>query len=191
MEKLLILDSCMREDSRTARILAAATKSLSDRYEIGTIRLGSMEMPSVGPEMLEERGRGKVPEWAVEAAHRVAEADRIVIAAPFWDMSFPARLKVFFEHVSLYGITFTDTGKTCEGLCRCQKVLYITTRGMNIRTGDALEQATPYLKALSQLWGLGEIYAVAAENLDYSTPDEVEAKIAEASQEVARICVDF
>ena len=63
-------------------------------------------------------------------------------------MSFPAVLKAFIEQTSLYDITFADNGKECVGLCKCEKVLFVTTRGMDIYTGDPLEQATPYLKGL-------------------------------------------
>lgn len=54
-----------------------------------------------------------------------------------------------------------------------------------------LEAATPYLKALSALWGWGEVVTVAAENLDYSTPEEIDAKIAAAVREGLELCRDF
>ena len=106
-------------------------------------------------------------------------------------MSFPSALKVFFENMSLFNITFTSTDTVCKGLCKAEKVLYVTTRGMNIRTGEPLEQATPYIRALSWLWGLGELHVVAAENMDYSSPEQIEAKIAEAVKAGLEICRDF
>ena len=124
-------------------------------------------------------------------AGRIAAADRIVIAAPFWDMSFPSILKVFLENMSLFHITFDSDDTHCYGLCRCEKVLYVTTRGMNIHTGDPLEQATPYIKALSCLWGLGELFVVAAENMDYSTPEQIREKISDAVTEGLEICRRF
>ena len=129
------------------------------------------------PALFEGRGRGEIPAWALGAARDIAAADRILIAAPFWDMSFPAVLKAFFEQVSLFDVTFTDTGSTCRGLCRSPKVLYITTRGMDIQTGDPLEQATPYLSALGSLWNLGELTTIAASNMDYLPEEAVDAKI--------------
>ncbi|MBP5692968.1 MAG: NAD(P)H-dependent oxidoreductase, partial [Bacteroidales bacterium] len=107
----------------------------------------------------------------------------ILIAAPFWDMSFPAVLKCFFEQTSLFDITFTDNGKTCVGLCKSPKVLYITTRGMDIPDGDPREQATPYLKALGSLWNLGKLTTISARNMDYSYAGEIEEKIAAAVEE--------
>jgi FMN-dependent NADH-azoreductase len=62
---------------------------------------------------------------------------------------------------------------------------------MNIHTGDDIEQGTPYIKALSRLWGLGDVITVAAENMDYSTDVQVEEKIKRAIDEALTICKDF
>ena len=190
-EKLIIIDSCMREESRTRRILKATEDVLSGRYEIEKIDVSETGFRPLIPSSLSERNNGNIPEEAVALAKRIAAADRLVIAAPFWDMSFPAALKTFFENLSLYGVTFTDNGQTCEGLCRCKGVLYITTRGMNIPDGDPREQGSTYLRALSSLWALGEVTTVSAWNLDYLSPDEVELKIAKASTRAREIAAKF
>ena len=132
-----------------------------------------------------------MPKATVDIAKKIAAADRIVIAAPFWDMSFPAILKAFFENMSLYNITFTDNGATCTGLCKCKRVLYITTRGMDIPTGDFRDQGTSYLKALSSLWGLGDIITVAAWNLDYLPASKVDERVSSASELAKEIAKTF
>ena len=192
MRKLIVIDACMRDgESRTRRILEPLAAELGKRYEIETIVLDGDDYRAVGRKTLAERNSGYVPGKIVEQAKKIAAADRLVIAAPFWDMSFPAILKVFIENMSLFNITFRDNGTYFEGLCRCEKVLYITTRGMNVRTGDPLDAATPYLKALGTLWGLGEVIPIAAENMDYSTPEEVEEKIDAAVAQGLEICRNF
>ena len=191
MQKLIFIDSCMREESRTKRIATPIIAELSKRYEVERIALEGASYPAVDSKTLQDRNNGIVPKHFVDLAKKVAAADRIVIAAPFWDMSFPAILKLFIENLSLFGVTFNTDDKTCYGLCRCQKLLYITTRGMNISTGDPLEQATPYLKALSFLWGLGEIVTISAQNLDYSSPEEIEDKISLAIESGLNLCKDF
>ena len=191
MEKLVIIDSCMRPESRTRRILDAAKEALSSRYDIESIDVNEAALPPLTPKSLAERSSGIVPKATVALARKIAAADRIIIAAPFWDMSFPAVLKAFFENMSLYGVTFTDNGQTCTGLCRCKKVMYITTRGMNILTGSTREQGSTYLKALSSLWSLGEVTTVSAHNLDYSTAEEVERKVEDAILRVREICKTF
>ena len=95
MRKLMLIDACMRDEvSRTRRILGPLVAELEKRYEIETVRLDGEDYSSVGRRVLAERSGGYVPEETVALARRLAAADRIVIAAPFWDMSFPAILKV-------------------------------------------------------------------------------------------------
>lgn len=192
MQKLILIDACMRDgESRTRRILEPLMSELGKSYEIETVVLDGEDYQAVGRRVLAERGEGHVPETIAEQARRLAAADRILIAAPFWDMSFPAILKVFIENMSLFNITFKDNGTYFEGLCRCEKVLYITTRGMNVKTGEPMEGATPYIKAIGALWGLGEVITVAAENLDYSTPEEVDERINAAVAQGLEICREF
>lgn len=191
MEKLVIIDSCMRAESRTRRILNAAREVLSTRYDIEIIDVNAAGLLPLTPEGLEERTSGIVPEQTLSLAKTIAAADRLVVAAPFWDMSFPATLKAFFENMSLYSVTFEDNGHTCVGLCKCKKVMYITTRGMDIETGSPREQGSSYLMALSTLWGLGEVTTVAAKNLDYLSTDEVEAKIEETSSLAKALSLTF
>ena len=184
---LLIIDACVRQaDSRTLRIAEPVLKSLRPRFD-STYRYILPQMKGVVPltpkTFAERMTEGKIPTWALDAARRIAAADAIVIIAPFWDMGIPAVLKCFFEHTSLFGITFTDNGKTCVGLCKCPPVLFITSRGMDIKTGSSREQATPYLKAIGSLWGLGKVTTIAATNMDYCTPEELEEKIETASRE--------
>ena len=178
MKKLVVINACVRQaDSRTLRIAEPIIEALGKRYSIKRYDLPEMEIVPLTPGLYAERAEGVVPEWAKEAAQAIADADRILIAAPFWDMSFPAVLKCFFEQTSLFDITFTDNGKSCVGLCQSPKVLYITTRGMDIQTGCPLEQATPYIKAIGTLWNLGELTTISACNMDYSSEAEIEAKI--------------
>jgi FMN-dependent NADH-azoreductase len=192
MKKLVVIDACIRgEESRTRRLAEPIIASLAKRYEIQRFDLTQMPMEPLTPKTYAERAAGVIPEWALEAAKTLAEADRLMVVAPFWDMSFPAVLKVFFEHTSLFNITFTDNGRSCVGLCKCEKVLYVTTRGMNIPTGDPREQGTTYLHALSSLWDLGNVLTVAAWNMDYSTPDELKAKLDSAERFGLRLAETF
>ena len=192
MKKMIVIDSCMRAESRTKLILDAAVAELSKRYEVEIIDVNSVDLAPLNKvTYVEQRENGNVPPLAVEIARKVATCDRLVVAAPFWDMSFPAILKSFFENISLFDITFTDDGTTCRGLCKCEKVLFITTRGMDIRTGDPLDQGSPYLSALSFLWGLGEVITVAATNMDYLSPEELALRIEAAKKEAVKVSSEF
>lgn len=191
MKKLFYVDACMREGSNTKKIADAVIEELSKRYDIECVRLAETSFPVVDDAILKERNNGYVPEEYVAMAKKIAAADRLVIAAPFWDMSFPSALKVFLENMSLFNITFNSNEKECYGLCKAEKVLYITTRGMDISTGDIMEQATPYIKALSRLWGLGELSVISAQNMDYSSEQQKIDKVNAAIAEGLRLCEGF
>ena len=192
MKTLLFINACIRgRQSRTWRIAAPLIEKLRTRYHVETIDVCALGWTAVGPDAFRDRGEGIFRHDVLNFAQMTAAADRIVIAAPFWDMSFPAALKVFFEQISLPGYTFDDGATRCIGRCRCEKVLYITTRGMDIRTGDPLEQAVPYLKALSFLWGLGEVTCLSCENMDYISEEEREARIRQAVTRGLILCEDF
>ena len=62
---------------------------------------------------------------------------------------------------------------------------------MNIKTNSKLDQATPYFKALSTLWGLGEVKVVSAYNLDYLDENSINKKINSAIKKGLKICEDF
>lgn len=192
MKKLLYIDACIRGAvSRTRRVAEPIIEALSARYDVETLELNALELDVVQKELCQQRINGNQGEKALSWARKVRDADRIVIAAPFWDMSFPAALKVFLELCSIVDITFTAGADRCYGNCKAEKMLYITTRGMNFATGDPLEQATPYLKAISWLWGIGELQVVAAYNMDYVSQEAWEEKVQTAIREGLEIAKDF
>lgn len=193
MKKLLFIDACIRkEDSRTRALAAPVIKKLKERYEVETISLCDADIAPVTASRYTERAQnGPSPEDAYHAG-LFASSDRVVIAAPFWDMSFPSVLKVFFERISLPDFTFVNTpdGST-RGNCKAEKLLYITTRGLDIPTGDARDQGTSYLKALGWLWGIPEILTVAAWGTDVTDDDTRARRLADALSGGLLICEDF
>lgn len=192
MQKLLYIDSCIRgELSRTKRIATPIIEKLKERYEIETITINELDLKPVQFDENRRRAGGIVSEEAVSWANKIKNADRIVISAPFWDMSIPAALKTFFELCSLFGVTFDSDDKTCFGLCKAENVMFITTRGMKIETGDPIEQATPYLKALFWLWGIKGLEVVARSNFDYIPQEKIEDEIASAIKEGLEIAENF
>lgn len=192
MKKLLYIDACIRdEQSRTKRIAIPVVEALKHRYDVQSLVLNELDLSIVKKELITKRNNGEIDPQVMSWAESVRDADRIVIAAPFWDMSIPAALKNFLELCSIFDVTFKSDDKTCYGNCKAEKMLYITTRGMDISTGDALEQASSYLKALSWLWGIGPLEVVSAQNMDYITEKEIEEKISKAISEGLKIAEDF
>ena len=193
MEKLVFINACIRQgDSRTLGVAKPLLAQLGKRYAITQIDLTQRNILPINAEIFHTRGTVGISEEDAAWAKAVAEADRIVVAAPFWDMSFPSVLKAFFEHISVPGITFENNPDgTTRGNCRASKLLYVTTRGMEIPTESALDQGTPYLKALCWLWGIPEVYTVAAWGMDVKESSQVQKALEEAVLRGLQLCEDF
>lgn len=192
MKKLLYIDACIRDNfSRTKRIANPIIDTLKEKYNVQTININEIDLDIVKKELLEKRMNGEIDSDVMMWAESIRDADRIVIAAPFWDMSIPAALKNFLELCSIMNITFKTNDKTCYGNCKAEKMLYITTRGMDIDTWDVLDQGSSYLKALSWLWGIGPMQVVSAQNMDYVSEKEIEDKISNAISEGIKIAEEF
>ena len=174
MENLLFINSCVRgERSRTLklarRFLAGYQKAHPDTV-ITQRDLCAERLQPQYPEILAERdalwNAGKLDQPMFEPARQFAAADKIVVAAPFWDLCFPAVLKIYLERVTVADITFGyDAQGAMVGRCRASKLLYITTRGGNY-AGTELEMGTPIMKALCTMYGIPELLTLAAEGLD-------------------------
>lgn len=192
MKKLLFIDACIRdEESRTKRIAAPIVEALAKKYQVETFVLNDLDLTIVRKDLVKKRNSGDIDPVVMSWAESVRDADRIVIAAPFWDMSIPAALKNFIELCSILDVTFKTDDKTCYGNCKAEKMLFITTRGMDIDTGDVREQATSYLKALSWLWGIGPLQVVSGQNFDYLPGAEIEKRIQTAISEGLKIAETF
>ena len=192
MKKLVFINACIRgQDSRTLSLAQPILAALEENYAITQIDLTETSLMPVTAPLFRERGNGISPEDDANG-RLVAEADRIVIAAPFWDMSFPSVLKAFIEHISVPELTFCNNPDgTTRGNCKAEKLLYITTRGMEIETGSNLDQGTSYLKALGWLWGFGEVITVAAWGMDVQPAEIVQQRLQAALAEGLEICKGF
>ena len=160
MKKILIIDSCVRrEESRTKQMLDKAVETLKSRHEdwvFETLTLMDMDLKYWNTESLKVRdrlllnGQHDAPQFRL--GNQFREADGIVIAAPFWDLSVPAMLKVYIENISADGITFSTSEEGLTGICKFQWMLFLTTRG-GIWEGSDMEMGSPYMEALSRFFG--------------------------------------
>ncbi|MGM9683063.1 MAG: NAD(P)H-dependent oxidoreductase [Eubacteriales bacterium] len=170
MKKILFINSCVRKESRTLEL----ARCLLDRLD-GDIREINLEREKLKPidgQRLEKRDRllaqKDFSDQMFRYAKEFAAADTIVIAAPYWDLSFPALLKTYFEQITVCGITFRYQKGIPQGLCRAKKLIYITTAGGTIYDNFGFD----YIKALAQkLYGIDEVLFFKAENLDIDGSD--------------------
>ena len=188
---ILWIDGCIRgrELSRSYALAQAALEELQADKSLQVDHLDLMQQdlrPLYGDsfwarQAQEEAGNWEAPMFPL--ARQFAAADGLLIAAPYWEYSFPALLKCYLEQVSVAGITFRYTPQGVQGLCQAKRMLFCTTRG-GIATGEAgeLEQGGRYLKALCLMYGVPEMEMVAAEGLDIDGAD-VAGKMAQACQQ--------
>ena len=171
-KKILFINACVRKESRTKR-LADHLLSLLDG-EIEEVRLEETKFGVSDEAFITRRDRliaaGEYDAPMFALARSFALADLIVIAAPFWDLSFPAMLKQYFEQINVIGITFryTENGEP-QGLCRARKMYYVTTAGGPVYS-DAYGYG--YIKALAEtFYGIPETELISAEGLDLAGAD--------------------
>lgn len=104
-------------------------------------------------------------------ARQFAEADSIIIAAPHWDLSFPAILKAYIENINVIGVTFSyDSLGNPYGLCKAENLYYVATAGGKILEND--RYGFEYVQALCRrFYGIQNTKAVYAECLDIEGQD--------------------
>ena len=191
MPKLLFLNSCIdRERSRTLRIARAAVSVLEDRgYETEEIVLEDEYVLPMTTEILGKRNtllkEGRYDDPLFSNARTFRDADRVIIAAPFWDFGFPSVLKTYLESVSCPGITYRYTPEgELVGLCRAERITYITTRGGFVSDEKDLGFAT--IGELGNYFGIPEVDCISANAMDIPTTD-VDATINRVIEELPGI----
>ena len=193
MKRLVYINACIRgEESRTGKLAGELLKVLGERYEIDEINISNMNLCCITSDEFKKRTQEGLPKEDIKYGNIIANADRIVVAAPFWDMSFPAVLKVFIEHMCAPGLTFKyNPDGSNQGICKAEKMLYITTRGGFTETGSPLDQGTSYLNAICWLWGIPQLQTIAVCGTDVYPPEELSEKINKALEEGKELCKNF
>lgn len=169
---ILFVNACPRKKSNT-KFLADYLLSKLD----GNVQERHLAKTAISPlteETVEQREnltrKGDFSHPLLALAKEFAGADTIVMAAPFWDLSFPSLLKIYIEHINVVGVTFAyqEDGKP-YGLCKAKQFYYVTTAG-----GPIANEAYGYgyVQALArQFYGIRQTYCIKAENLDVAGAD--------------------
>lgn len=169
---VLFINACVREASRTQKLAEKLLLKRNRPFE--EIRLNEIVFPTVDEGFLNLRDRlisdqdfGN-PLFAL--ARQFSEAEEIVIAAPYWDLSFPAALKRYFEQISVVGVTFRYSEEGIPiSLCRAKRLYYVTTAGGYFVPE---EFGFGYVKALAQgYYGIPDVRLVKAVGLDIDGAD--------------------
>ena len=164
---ILFVDACVRTHSRTKKLAETLLNKLNE--ETVHIKLEEISFAVTDNNYLIKRdeliANGAFDDDMFALARQFAEADTIVIAAPYWDLSFPAKLKQYIEAINVLGVTFEYTSEGFpHGLCRANKLYYVMTAGGNYVPE---EFGFGYIKALSQnFFGIKDVELIKATGLD-------------------------
>ena len=115
-----------------AQILSTMTDDAETMGDYTELYLPAEPIKPLTEEMLHKRdallAAGQYDDPMLRYARQFASADQIVIAAPFWDGSFPSLLKVYIENIYAIGvITAYDSAGLPVGLCKASELVYVTT----------------------------------------------------------------
>lgn len=186
MEKILFVNACVRPGSRTRELAKLAISRMSGVVE--TIDLESAGIAPLTGAALQEQSaaldRGDSASPLLQYARQFAAADSIVIAAPYWDLSFPALLKTYIESINVVGLTFQyNASGIPESLCRAKALYYITTAGGPIFADLGFD----YVKTVAEaFYQIPTIVCIRAEGLDVVGAD-VNGIMDAAKAEILRI----
>lgn len=184
--KLLFVDCCISQrgpDSRTRALADAFLKAFRAAHpeaEIETVPPETLlALKPFAPDMLDDRDAlasvGAFDAPVFELARQFRGADRIVVAAPFWDLSFPAALRTYIEYISANGLTYHYEADGCHGDCRAERLVYLTSGG-DFEREDSV--GVLHWRQLAAMFGVRRFDYVFAGGLDVDpakTPELLEA----------------
>ena len=176
MDKILLINACVRPGSRTRQLTQALLEKLEGTVE--EVRLNDIGLTALDFQGIEKREQAEqnqdFSDPIFDLAKQFAAADRIVVAAPYWDLMFPGVLKLYLENITVADVTFryASNGRP-ESLCRAKVLDYVTTSGGYIGQNDF---GFSYISALARdFFGIQRIRRYTAEGLDIfgADPDDI------------------
>src|SRR5699024_6463672 len=119
-------------------------------------------------------------------------ADKLIFAAPFWNLGYPPMLKAYIDTICIAGKTFKYTDKEPVGLVSDKPLLLIETRSGFYSDGPTaeLENSQRYLRTIMGFMGVKNFTSVIAENL-YVDEEHQQESIKLAKQQLQDIADRF
>ncbi len=178
MKKLLYVNGNVGKSSRTDKLSKMfLDKIKSNEFEVEEVEIKNLDIKPFDEKMIENRLKDvenrDFNKAEYDLARQFAEADYIVMSAPYWDSIFPAKFRAYLEHICVNKLTFAHTEKgDLEKLCKAKKLIYITTSGGFIGENSAIEI---YIKELSRMLVIDQVKFYSAQGLDvlFDRVDEI------------------
>ncbi len=122
---------------------------------------------------------------------RLLAADAFVFAMPMYNFSMPSVFKAFIDNIVRTDVTYRKAADgSYQGMMAAEKVLFITTRGADLRAGSPLagmDGLTPSLRAAFGFIGVREPHFVDAQPLTFAEAEQREAALVRAKQDLAQV----
>jgi len=130
-----------------------------------------------------------------ELCRLLLNSDLLVFSMPMYNFSYPSVFKAFIDNVVRGGLTYVHAadGQLVGQLSR-QKVLFITTRGTDMRPGGAFahyDALTPALRAAFGFMGVQDPQFVNAQPVQFAGIEAKEAALVRARQDLDAIVTDW
>ena len=190
--KLLFVDCCISqrgENSRTAALAKAYLEGFRSAHPDAQVETVTPETllnlrPFDVPALNEREALASVGAWdapGFDLAWQFRRADRIVVAAPFWDLSYPAALRTYVEYISANGLTYHYDASGCHGDCAADSLVYLTTGG-DVEREESV--GVVHWRQLTAMFGIGRFDYVFGGGLDLDPGKAPE--LVSAAAELAR-----
>ena len=172
--KLLFVNCCISQRGESSRTLAlaesylAAFRATHPEAVVETVTPEQMlALKPFDAALLNERDAlakaGKFDDPLYDLARQFAAADHIVVAAPYWDMSYPAALRTYIEYISANGLAYHYEMDGSHGDCAGEHLVYLTSGG-DFEHEDSV--GVVHWRQLCTLFGIGQFDYVFAGGLD-------------------------
>lgn len=127
---VLFIDACPRSSSKTKKMAEEYVLGIDD--VIDKINLFDMSIPALDERAMGEReSAAKVEDRSypsVAMALQFVSAEKIVIAAPYHNFSYPSILISYLETIMIEGITYISDGNgRFRGLCNAKEVIVVSS----------------------------------------------------------------
>ena len=148
--KTLFINATVLETSRTLNLTRHLLKYYRDIHEVD---LKKDIVPPIDNETFNVKygalEKGNFSHPSLKNAMLLKEAETLIIAAPIWNVGFPASLKAFLDDAIITNLTFKyGPNGTIISLCNVKKVILVSTAG-----GKLIEEHTiNFVKDFSKMF---------------------------------------
>lgn len=178
--KTLFINTCLRPESRTEKLAKYYLQKYDTDYT--EVKVQDLNLKPLTNTTLNQRNTTDHNDPLFDIPRQFKEAETIVVASPYYDLSFSALLKTYLENINIVGMTFEyDENDNPRTLSNVKKVVYLTTAGGPIISH---EYGYGYVKTMFNIfYEVNDFSYIYAEKLDLVGAD-VEKIMAEVYKKI-------